>query len=709
MVCKHLCDPSAVVQTEHELIPALLLEAWAGNIEVALASWLLYNKVGAAFAAPIVVVVLSFITLTALVQFTGDAQRMWMAGVQKRVGLTATVIASMKNIKVSGLASPIFDFIQNLRVNELKAGSRLRKLNLLTTTLAFGPTFISPVLTYAVARRTLDANTLFTSLSYLVLLATPLTNVIKTVQLVISGLACLGRIQAFLESEPREDFRMVLPTAKQNLEKDPIETVLAPERPQPILSSSAITVSGGSFGWEENIAVLDNIDIHIPKSALTIVVGPIASGKSTLCKALLGEIPFSRGSVTMNTNIGRVAYCDQIPFLSNSSIRSNILGYSAFDSERYADVLDATMLTLDFETLPQGDETSVGSNGITLSGGQRQRISLARALYLQSDLLILDDVFSGLDAETEEHVFRRVFGPGGIIQRRQAAVMLCTHSVRHLPFAQHIIVLGTEGSIVEQGTFAELVANENYVHSLRVSALDSDTDSNSSKSKDGRGDIVPAVVGLAAVPTLAVPKAPATARQLGDWTVYKLYSRSMGLFLTASLFWWAALYGFFFNFPTIWLKYWSDDAFNEHPVHSYSYYVGIYALLQTCCLLSLVALGYLIWVTGIRKSGAYLHRDALRTLIRAPLRFFTTTDQGIITNLFSQDLNLVDTELPNALLNTLINLTPAIGQTAVMLTSSPYIAISYPFLLGLMWLVQKFYLRTSRQLRILDLETKSPL
>jgi ABC-type multidrug transport system fused ATPase/permease subunit len=208
---------------------------------------------------------------------------------------------------------------------------------------------------------------------------------------------------------------------------------------------------------------------------------------------------------------------------------------------------------------------------------------------------------------------------------------------------------------------------------------------------------------------LAVPKAPATARQLGDWTVYKLYSRSMGLFLTASLFWWAALYGFFFNFPTIWLKYWSDDAFNEHPVHSYSYYVGIYALLQTCCLLSLVALGYLIWVTGIRKSGAYLHRDALRTLIRAPLRFFTTTDQGIITNLFSQDLNLVDTELPNALLNTLINLTPAIGQAAVMLTSSPYIAISYPFLLGLMWLVQKFYLRTSRQLRILDLETKSPL
>jgi ABC-type multidrug transport system fused ATPase/permease subunit len=679
-------------------------------IEVALASWLLYNKVGAAFAAPIVIVILSFIVLSTIVQYTGNAQRMWMAGVQKRVGLTATVIASMKNIKVSGLASPISDFIQNLRVNELMAGSRLRKLNLLTTALAFGPVFISPVMTYAIARRTLDANTLFTSLSYLVLLTTPLTNIIKTVQLVMSGLACLGRIQAFLESTPREDFRVVLPTAKPNFEKVLIETGLAAERPDGILSSSAITVSDGSFGWEDDIAVLHNVNIHIPKSSLTIVVGPIASGKSTLCKALLGETPFSRGSVTINTNIERVAYCDESPFLSNSSIRSNILGYSAFNPERYADIIEATMLTSDFETLPQGDETIVGSNGITLSGGQKQRISLARALYLESDLLILDDIFSGLDAETEEHVFRRVFGPGGIIQRRQATAMLCTHSVRHLPSAQNIIVLGTEGSVLEQGSFEELVANEKYVHSLGVSTSESDTDIDSSRSTDSGGDIGPAVAGrLPALPHLVVPKAPATARQLGDWTVYKLYFRSMGLVLTGSMFWCAALYGFFFNFPTIWLKYWSDDAFTEHPKHSYSYYVGIYALLQTCCLLSLVALGYLIWVTGIRKSGANLHRDALRTLIRAPLRFFTTTDQGIITNLFSQDLNLVDTELPNALLNSLINLTPAIGQAAVMVTASPYVAISYPFLLGLMWFIQKFYLRTSRQLRILDLETKSPL
>lgn len=101
------------------------------------------------------------------------------------------------------------------------------------------------------------------------------------------------------------------------------------------------------------------------------------------------------------------------------------------------------------------------------------------------------------------------------------------------------------------------------------------------------------------------------------------------------------------------LKYWSDDAYSEHPTHTYAYYAGIYALFQICALISLLLLGTAVFVVSVTRAGANLHQDALRTLIRAPLRFFTATDTGVITNLFSQDLNLIDTELPNALLNTL--------------------------------------------------------
>lgn len=101
------------------------------------------------------------------------------------------------------------------------------------------------------------------------------------------------------------------------------------------------------------------------------------------------------------------------------------------------------------------------------------------------------------------------------------------------------------------------------------------------------------------------------------------------------------------------LTYWTGDVYSEHPVHSYAYYAGIYGLLQVSALISLLLFGIAIAIVSVRRAGANIHQDALRTLVRAPLSFFTTTDTGVVTNLFSQDLNLIDTELPNALLNTL--------------------------------------------------------
>lgn len=103
------------------------------------------------------------------------------------------------------------------------------------------------------------------------------------------------------------------------------------------------------------------------------------------------------------------------------------------------------------------------------------------------------------------------------------------------------------------------------------------------------------------------------------------------------------------------LTFWTDDIYSEHPKQSYSYYAGIYALLQACAGISLLISAIVLWVLAIKKAGANIHQEALRTLIRAPLRFFTNTDTGVVTNLFSQDLNLIDTELPEATLDTLLH------------------------------------------------------
>ncbi|KAL4807422.1 P-loop containing nucleoside triphosphate hydrolase protein [Aspergillus unguis] len=104
----------------------------------------------------------------------------------------------------------------------------------------------------------------------------------------------------------------------------------------------------------------------------------------------------------------------------------------------------------------------IGYHGVDLSGGQKQRVSLARALYLHSDFLVLDDVFSGLDADTEEQVFQQVFGPNGLLRERSTAVVLCIHSVRRLPAFDYVIVLQI-GTVIEQGGFDDLLARPGYI------------------------------------------------------------------------------------------------------------------------------------------------------------------------------------------------------------------------------------------------------
>ncbi|KAJ5973001.1 ABC transporter integral membrane type 1 [Penicillium vulpinum] len=685
-----------------------LHEVWASILQAALAGWMLYNRIGVVFVAPMGIVIVCFLGLGILINFTGDSQRSWMAGVQKRVGLTATVIASMKNLKISGLSIAMGNFVQKLRVDELVAGGRFRKISIIAALLGFIPLLVSPPLAFAFTQTKFDASRMFTSLSFLTLLTNPLSVVFQSVPQLVSGVACLGRIQAFLECETHQDFRQVLDDIRRNAEKNRAEAGSLSN--SELESAHAVVIKSGNFGWEAENLVLRNVSTRVPKSSLTIVVGPIGSGKTTLCKTILGEIPFSGGSVVLDTRFPHIGFCDQTAFLSNGSIRDNIVGFSPFNNERYTEVIQATSLSFDFATLPQGDQTNVGSDGIVLSGGQKQRVSLARALYLYSDLLVLDDIFSGLDADTEEQVFQQVFGPDGLLKRRGSTVVLCTHSIRHLPAADHVIALGN-GTIVEQGSFQNLMASQGYIQRLGLkgssdNAIPTEKMTSKKSVRDSKPEMLHTTVTNTSSST--TPDGDAS-RQIGDKSVYKHYFKSMGWFLAGCSLFFGVLWGFFTNFPTIWLTYWTDDIYSERPTHPYAYYAGIYALLQVCALISLLLLGISLLVVSVRRAGASLHQDALQTLLQAPLYFFTNTDTGVVTNLFSQDLNLIDTELPSATLNTIFSVFQALGQAGVMLTSSVYLAISYPFLVALLYILQRFYLRTSRQLRLLDLEAKSPL
>jgi ABC-type multidrug transport system fused ATPase/permease subunit len=665
-----------------------LHELWACLVQVTLAAWMLYVRLGVAFVAPIGLVIVCFTSLGVLVNFAGDSQRAWMARVQIRVGLTATVITSMKNLKISGLSAVIEDIVQRLRVEELAAGARFRGIFITAALLGFIPLLAGPALAFTFTQRPLSTSSVFSSLSFLALMTMPLTEVFQAVPEIISGFACLGRIQAYLECANHEDHRPLLTRSE-----DPFDM--------------EVVVKDARFGWEANKFLLQNINFSLARRSISMVVGSVGAGKSTLCHAILGELPRMEGSITFRARQRHVGYCDQTAFLFNGSVRDNIIAFSAFNPARYAEVVSATALTYDLSRLPQGDLTNVGSDGITLSGGQKQRVSLARALYLQADLLVLDDVFSGLDAETEELVFSKVFGPHGLLRKRQATVVLCTHSVRHLHAADNIIALG-DGTIAAQGTFAQLRTSQRfqpYALSQEMTSLAS----NETEHSDTQSPSTPEVLGpLPLRPKLLAP-AVDPARQFGERTVYKHYIKSMGVMLAVCSGFFAVLWGVLRNLSTVWLTFWTENMKSSHRSHSDNYYVTIYGLLQGSAALPLLLFGIAIFIVSMKRAGANIHRDALHTLIRAPLAFFAKTDTGVVTNLFSQDLNLIDTELPEATINTLVVLTQTLGQVAVMLTSSPYLAISYPFLIALLYVLQRFYLRTSRQIRLLDLEAKSPL
>lgn len=710
-------------------------ELWACAAQVAVGCWLLSNQIGVGFVATLIVVACCTALTVVLTRITGPRQKAWMQKIQKRVGLTSALIGQMKFLKISGLAGPVEESIQGMRVDELRTGARFRLIQCCTAALGVVPLCISPVMVFAFASGALDITTVFTSVSYITLSASPLSSLFQSIPSIRAALTCLTRIQRFIEKPGREDYRRPrwddssLETTAHGRVLDEKTVGNGPRREDD--STPAFEISGGSFGWDEGGSpILRGINLQIPSSKLTIVIGPVASGKSTLCKALLGEVQVARGRVTTNfsPSLGRVGYCDQSPYLSNATIRENIVGFSIFDSDRYERVIETTMLRYDLDILlPQGDQTQIGSDGVVLSGGQKQRVCIARALYHEASVFIFDDVFRGLDADTEQQIFKNVFSAAdGILRERDATVVLCTHSVRHLPAADHIVVLAQDGTVAEQGTFQQLMGNQ-HSRVYRLGINQKSEDDASSVHSDL--DITPNSSAAKQRPLRAlIPKAEkpeakkdggdvdGVGRKFGDVQVFRHYFSRIGLpskvvFLMTSLAW-----GFFYSFPAVWLTFWSEDvtvdtlsAQHRESNHSTAFWLGLYALLQVMTPLTILLMSLTVFTRVVRESGARLHKEALSTVLNAPLRFFSTTDIGAVVNLFSQDMALLDGQLPMALSNLSLYIFSSIGQSAVIAASSPYLVATYPFLLVVLWCIQKFYLRTSRQLRLLDLEAKSPL
>ncbi|KAF5020407.1 hypothetical protein F66182_7569 [Fusarium sp. NRRL 66182] len=668
-----------------------LHEYWANTVEVVLAAWLLEQQLGAAFAAPIVVVVVCIVASGWVASITGRRQVAWMEAIEERVAATASTILAIKTLRISGMVGAVEELIQGLRKNELTIGGKWRLMLVAAVTLSFTPTTIGPVMAFAVTSRSLEVTRIFPALAYIMLLTGPLSILLQDIPNLMSAFACLGRIDAYMAMESRIDPRLI-----------PQQIRFSQDKVNEPRHTPALKVTEGYFGWVAEKMVLRDINMKIPAASLTIIFGPVASGKSTLLKALLGETTFSTGTIALGANFRRVGYCDQTPFLLNDSIQANIIGHAPLDAARYQQVLYSSALEPDLRQLPQGDGTIIGGNGISLSGGQKQRVALARALYLDAELYLLDDILSGLDASTSSLVFQRTLGPHGILTRSRAAVVLCTHDERYLQYADKVQTLSEDGLLTTYSSVEDPVA---AVHLQKDAKAEDDATVSNGKTFNSSSH---AEVPIDSHDPLQVDRQD-QARQLGDFSVYRYYFSNMANWVIYVFVLSCCCYGFTSNFPTVWLKYWAADVVRLNPSQPGAFHVGIYALLQTLCLMSITAVVLVCSQSMISQTGFRLHQSALKTVINAPLGFFTLVATGTVTNHFAQDLTLIDSELPLSLLNFALSLFGLMGMAAVIAIASPWLAVAYPLLISLVYYIQLFYLRTSRQLRLLDLDSRGPL
>ncbi|KAH0592836.1 hypothetical protein MHUMG1_09481 [Metarhizium humberi] len=689
----------------------LVHEFYSSFIEIALSMWLLYRLLGVAMAASTAHVVganthqrIHFYSHSAA---AGNANVPWLEAIERRLAVTTKMLGSMKAIKMTGLTDVMSSVITSLRSLEIGASRRHRIFTVLEAVTSYTSDAFSSVWGFGVfillARSnnttTLTEGIAFSALSIFSLQVQPLTFILNGFEDIQTIINSFNRIQEHLASEEREDPRDT-PETRKNLERDSSsETSLGFEEPKAVPlgsvsalgdTNAAIVIKDATAGYSAESSILTGINLEISRSKTTVVVGPVGCGKSTLLRLILGEMPVTSG--TVSTSFSRAAFCPQSPWITWGTIQNNIIGMSRWDKPWYNTVVKACALSADFEQLRDGDQTNVGTRGSRLSGGQQMRLSLARALYSRNQVMVLDDVLTGLDRATEASILDAVFGPSGLLKSSQTTVVLTTNS-------NYIVILNKDGTVAEQGTRDSLSTSGGYIERL---------------SSIVQGTTIRPELELTeeTLQELGLPdedeEQDVTSRGTSDWRIYSYFIHVAGKWTFLLYLFGCACFIFGLNFPSIWLQWWTN-ANAKTPNDKIGYWLGIYGLLGALAVLGCFASDWIFNIILLPKISRKFHELLLATTMNAPTSFLTSTDAGQIANRFSQDLQLVDNDLAHALDQTVVQLFTVVISAVLVFTGSGYLAATVPVCIFFVYMIQFYYLRTSRQLRIIDIEAKAPL
>ncbi|XP_011877749.1 PREDICTED: multidrug resistance-associated protein 4-like isoform X1 [Vollenhovia emeryi] len=512
---------------------------------------------------------------------------------------------------------------------------------------------------------------------------------------------------------------------------------------------------------------LCNINLTIKPGQLCAVVGTVGSGKSSILHLLLKELDPGAGTVSLiqdsskdnfqskmsngyfmsNPNL-RISYASQEPWLFGGTVRDNILFGQPYDKARYTQVANVCALTKDFRQFPQGDMTLVGDRGVSLSGGQRARINLARAVYRQANLYLLDDPLSAVDSRVGRHLYWKCISEYLHGKTR----ILVTHQLQFLKRADYIVVLD-RGFVKMQGSYTELVqSNRDFIRmldNLSHEAQKKEEDMRrASEMSMKRISIMRRASGLSVASSTVSeiddsdyaensPEAEMMAHGRISGKVYKEYlhhgASYFSLFMLLLLF---IISQVATSGTDYWLSYWTSledvrRVENTSDVSQYAYlynnsFLGsIFTLnpdgllstedaiyVYTFCIISCTVTTLLrsfLYMKVCMNSSCNLHNTMFSNLLQARMTFFHTNPTGRILNRFSKDMGTMDELLPKAMLEALQVCCVVCGILVMETILNPWMLIAIVILAVVFYFMTKFYLSTAQNVKRLEGVTKSPL
>ncbi|KAJ0794971.1 putative ABC-type xenobiotic transporter [Helianthus annuus] len=668
-------------------------DMWSLPLQIGIALYLLYTQVQFAFVAGITITILLIPVNKWIAEMIASATKNMMEQKDERVRRTGELLTYIRTLKMYGWELLFTSWLMKTRSLEVKYLSTRKYLDAWCVFFwATTPTLFSLFTfgLYVIMGNQLDAATVFTCLALFNNLISPLNSFPWVINGLIDAVISTRRLSKFLSCVEHES--STCSKELSNFTADEMDIVMKD------------ACCAWSVDQEVKELILDHVNLAIPKGSLIAVIGEVGSGKSSLLNSILGEMKLIKGSIYSR---GSVAYVPQIPWILSGTIRDNVIFGKDYDPIRYSAVLEACALDTDISLTVGGDMAYIGEKGVNLSGGQRARLALARAVYHGSDVIMLDDVLSAVDAQVASWILSNaILGP--LMDRKTR--ILCTHNIQAI-FAADMVVIMDKGQVKWVGSPASC-SNSPYASYVRSEKLNTSSETKPQLETGDtctrvlEGDVTESEIINIVNPADDIIRVEERKEGRVETTVYMNYAAFSGWYITAITCLSALLMQASRNGNDLWLSYWVDTAALE--AHPTSFYLVILCIFCTANSFLTLVRAFSFAYGGLR-AAIHVHNSLLKKLVDAPVSFFDQTPSGRILNRLSSDLYTIDDSLPFILNILLANFVGLLGIAIIL----SFVQVMFLLLILPFWYVyskvQFYYRSTSRELRRLDSVSRSPI